>query len=105
MVYLIHFDKPFKGVQHYIEYSADEKFLQRIEHHKKNTGSALLRAANKAGIKWKVVREWPGEDGNFERKLKNQKNTPCLCPTCKENKDKFRRQRMRSRAKLKTEII
>jgi hypothetical protein len=29
-----------------------------------------------------VVQTWPGEDGNFERKLKNQKHASRLCPVC-----------------------
>lgn len=89
MVYLIHFETKFKNkVQHYIGYSADEKFASRIRHHEKNTGARLLRAVNLAGIKWKVVRQWPDEDGNFERRLKNRKNASDLCPVCREAKKK-----------------
>lgn len=87
MVYLIHFDEPFGHAQHYLGYSKDELFEKRMECHKKNQGSRLIAAVNKAGIGWKVVRTWPNEDGNFERKLKNWKKSRCLCPVCKENKD------------------
>ncbi len=88
MVYLIHFDEPFKGVQHYLGYSADEKFAARIRHHQKNTGARLIRAVNLAGIGWNVVRQWPDQDGNFERQLKNRKNSSKLCPVCIEAKKK-----------------
>jgi predicted GIY-YIG superfamily endonuclease len=71
MVYLIHFNTKFHHCQHYIGYSADDLFFARIEHHKKGTGSALVRAVNLAGIGWAVVRIWPLQDGNFERKLKS----------------------------------
>ncbi len=84
MVYLIHFHEKFHHAQHYIGYSADEKFEQRIECHKKNRGAAILRALNKLGIKWEVVRTWKNEDGNFERKLKNKKNAKELCPICND---------------------
>lgn len=99
MVYLIHFNEAFKGVQHYLGYSADEKFSARIHHHEKGTGSRLVRAVNKAGIKWSVVRQWPNEDGNFERMLKNKKNTPALCPVCAANKKKFKKQRLKAKNK------
>jgi hypothetical protein len=82
MVYLIHFAKYYKRAGHYLGYSADEKFAARIHHHKKNRGAALIRAVNNAGIKWKVVRQWPNEDGHFERKLKNKKKASLLCPVC-----------------------
>lgn len=88
MVYLIHFEVPFKHAQHYIGYSKDQNYEARIEHHRKGTGSALMKAILKAGIQWKVVRTWPNEDGNFERKLKNRKNAKCLCPICIELKNK-----------------
>lgn len=80
MVYLIHFDKPFKHAQHYIGYT--EHFEERMDCHKHGTGSRLLRAVNKAGIGWKVVRTWEG-DGNLERRLKNWKKASQLCPVCK----------------------
>jgi predicted GIY-YIG superfamily endonuclease len=86
MVYLIHLETKLSHAGHYIGYSADDKFSARIHHHEKNTGSAFLRAVNKAGIKWKVVRQWPNEDGNFERKLKNRKNASQLCPVCNPKK-------------------
>lgn len=88
MVYLIHFETPFHHCQHYIGYSADDKFEQRIDCHKKNKGSRLIRAVNLAGINWIVARMWPNKDGNFERSLKNQKNAKKLCPTCIANKNK-----------------
>ncbi len=92
MVYLIHFEEKYKHAQHYIGFSKDKLFQSRLEHHLKGSGSRLLRAVNKAGIKWSVVKTWPDEDGNFERKLKNRKKSSCLCPTCiaakKQNNEK-----------------
>lgn len=85
MVYLIHLETKLHHSQHYIGYSADEKFAARIRHHENNRGCAFLRAVNKAGIKWKVVRQWPNEDGNFERMLKKRKQSWRLCPCCNKN--------------------
>jgi hypothetical protein len=36
---------------------------------------------NDAGIKWEVARTWTG-DRKFERRLKNGKRAPKLCPVC-----------------------
>lgn len=82
MVYLIHFEKKFYHAQHYIGFSKDELFKNRIEHHKSGSGSRLMRAVTKAGIGWKIARTWPNEDGNFERSLKNKKKSRLLCPCC-----------------------
>lgn len=83
MVYLIHLDQEFKGKRHYIGLAVTaETYLRRIQHHRKGTGSAFLRAVNRAGISWNVVREWPDEDGKFERKLKGRKKARVFCPLC-----------------------
>jgi predicted GIY-YIG superfamily endonuclease len=73
MVYLIHFERPLHRAQHYLGYTRDECFESRINCHRNERGSCLLRAVNSAGITWEVVRKWPGKDGNFERQLKNRK--------------------------------
>ncbi len=92
MVYLIHFEQKFHHCQHYIGFSKDELFESRLKHHLKGSGSRLIRAVNKAGIKWSVVKTWPDADGNFERKLKNYKKASHFCPICnppkKENNEK-----------------
>jgi predicted GIY-YIG superfamily endonuclease len=85
VVYLIHFEKKYFHAQHYIGYT--HGFKRRMEHHKAGTGSRLLAHLKKIGIAWEVVRKWPG-DGNFERKLKNQRNAPRFCPVCIKEKKK-----------------
>lgn len=94
MVYLICFDRHFGHARHYIGYSKDECFEQRIECHKKGCGSRLLRAVTQAGIDWQVVRTWPGEDGNFERYLKRQKHAERYCPVCQE---RLRKEKLKAR--------
>lgn len=51
---------------------------------KHGNGSTFLAVANVRGIAYELVRTWsgPGVDRAFERRLKNQKNTPRLCPKC-----------------------
>lgn len=81
MVYLIHFDKPYGHARHYIGYTEDlEKRVH--EHECTNNGARLLQVVKAAGIKFNVVRTWEG-DRKLERKLKNRKNSKCLCPVCR----------------------
>lgn len=87
-VYLIHFHKPISPdspCQHYIGYA--ENVGARVMHHRKGTSAVrLFQVAKERGIGFDVVRIWEDGDKNFERKLKNRKNSPKLCPVCKGEK-------------------
>lgn len=83
MVYLIHFEKKYFHAQHYIGFVYND-LDKRIKRHKRNRGAKLLKALNKANIKWHVVRVWDDADKEFERKLKNKKNSKTLCPLCNQ---------------------
>lgn len=86
MVYLIHFDRPFRHAKHYTGYSRDKKTLpHRIEHHRNGTGSRLMAAVSAAGIGFKVVRTWDDGDRNKERRLKRSGGASRYCPICKAN--------------------
>jgi len=78
-VYLIHFENPYWHSRHYLGFTTD--LPARIADHRAGVGSRLLQVVNDAGIKWEVARTWKG-DRKFERKLKNRKHTPRLCPVC-----------------------
>jgi len=82
MVYLIHFDRDYKGCCHYLGFCKDGNMEKRLERHRAGNGAKLLRALNIAGINYKVVRIWEDGDQNFERRLKNQKNAKRYCPVC-----------------------
>lgn len=83
MVYLLCFDKKFKHARHYIGFAENQRtFELRMKHHAKGNGSKLMAAVAKAGIGFTVARTWPDGDRNFERKLKNRKEGPRLCPLC-----------------------
>jgi hypothetical protein len=84
MIYLIHFDNPFHHARHYIGFCEDGNIDSRLARHKAGNGSRLIRALNKAGIDYSIVRIWPDGDRNMERKLKNQKNSKRFCPVCRE---------------------
>lgn len=81
-VYLIHLDEKISHAQHYIGWT--NFFEKRIEHHRNGNGAKFLAEAVRLSINFEVVRTWKNKDGNFERKLKNQKNARRLCPKCKE---------------------
>lgn len=89
MVYLIHFDQPISPnltTQHYIGYTSRGK-RKRFAEHKAGSGARLTRVANERGIDYRIVRTWWKKGTRaFERKLKNQKNSPKLCPICSKGK-------------------
>lgn len=84
-VYLIHFDKPLKHARHYIGWTMNLE--QRVGAHESGRGSRLLEIVGAAGIAFRVVRTWPGSR-KLERKLKNRKYAPRICPVCIEEKTK-----------------
>ena len=79
-VYLIHFEQKYHHAGHYLGYSKHLWF--RINTHRANLGAKLLRAVNRAGIRWEVVRTWTVRSQELERQLKSLKNSPRLCPVC-----------------------
>ena len=82
MIYLLHFDRPFKHARHYLGYARN--LQARLDRHDKGQGARLMAAISEAGIKYTVVREWADGDRTLERKLHNRNNNPRLCPICKE---------------------
>ncbi len=81
MVYLIHFNKPYKHAQHYIGFT-DNMERRLHEHELTSRGAKLLQVASAAGIKFTIARTWDG-DRKLERKLKNRKKSSSLCPICR----------------------
>ncbi len=77
--YLIHFDEPVSGVQHYLGFTTDLR--RRISQHRSGEGALLLNRANIKGVGWRVVRVWRDADLDAEAALKAMipKN---LCPHC-----------------------
>ena len=81
-VYLIHFNVAYRHAKHYLGYS--EHLDKRITDHLCGMGARLMEVVTQAGIEWKVARTWTG-DRKFERKLKNRKDAPHICPICNPN--------------------
>lgn len=82
VVYLIHFDKPYKHAQHYL--GSAENLDERLKRHRNGKGAKLLDIIQKAGISWQVVRIWDNATRKLEKNLKRQQHNKRLCPICKK---------------------
>ncbi len=80
MLYLLHFDPPYRHAGHYLGYTQD--ILKRFRLHLDGRGSPLVKAAVKSGSKIVLVRIW-AEDGNAEQEIKRVVGSRArLCPLC-----------------------
>ena len=81
-VYLLHLSAPVSPLhttQHYLGFATD--LDARLAEHRNGTGARLLEVCKERGITFECVRTWEG-DRTKERRLKNRKNSPRLCPVC-----------------------
>ena len=82
--YLIHLDAPLNPThpaRHYLGFSS--YLPARMAAHVSGRGARFMQVARERGISWQIARTWPG-DRSQERKLKNYKNAPRLCPVCRQ---------------------
>ncbi len=79
VVYLLHFHRKLAHSQHYIGFTRD--LDRRLTDHLCGMGARLMEVCFERGIEWKLARTWPG-DRELERRLKNRKEAPALCPIC-----------------------
>jgi len=94
-VYLLHFSRPFSHACHYLGWGKGDA-SKRIADHLAGKGSKLTRHVVAAGIGLTLVATWKG-DRNFERKLKNRKNSKGFCPICKPELNERSRKAMAKR--------
>jgi predicted GIY-YIG superfamily endonuclease len=80
VVYLLHFDPRYKHAGHYIGFSSDP--YARLIDHLGGRGARLLQVVVDAGVKVSLVKIWRGSRA-LERRLKNRKEAPRLCPICR----------------------
>lgn len=85
-VYLLHFEPGLRvrdGVyaRHYIGWTSQPP-EDRLAEHMAGNGSPLVKAAVAAGADVRIARLWFGVDRHFERRLKNRREAPRLCPLC-----------------------
>lgn len=81
MVYLYHFDKPYRHAQHYLG-STDRDLALRDKEHRTGRGSPLVKAALDRGYSLTLIALYPDEGRGLERAIKLQKNSRRICPIC-----------------------
>jgi hypothetical protein len=82
--YLLHLDQPLnptRPARHYLGYT--KHLPSRMAAHLEGRGARFMQVARERGIGFVISRVWPG-DRTFERKLKNRKEAPRLCPICQK---------------------
>jgi len=84
-VYLLHFDTPYKHARHYLGWAKDLE--RRLADHRAGNSARLIQVIHAAGITWTLARTWEG-DRKLERRLKNQKHSPRLCPLCNSHTER-----------------
>lgn len=101
VLYLLHFDPPYRHARHYLGYSDRRDPFSRIAQHLAGRGSPLVAAALAAGCRVLVADWWPG-DRTRERLLKRRAHVPAWCPLCQNPKllARFLRSGQRDAAEL-----
>jgi len=69
MVYLLHFERPYRHARHYT--GSTDDLTARLGAHRAGQGARLLAVIRAAGIGWDLARTWPGGRVR-ERQLKRQ---------------------------------
>ena len=78
-IYLLHFAEAYKHAKHYVGFTTN--LDERLESHARGTGARLLEVITQAGIAFQLARTWKGSR-KTERRIKNRKEAPALCPVC-----------------------
>ncbi len=76
VVYLLHFDRPYKHARHYTQQPAADLDARLAEH---EAGRGARFTAVVAGVGWTLARTWPGTRTR-ERQIKNQGGASRCCP-------------------------
>jgi len=83
MLYLLHFDPPYKHAAHYLGATTLRDLRPRLDAHRRGTGAKLTAAAIAAGCTLTLVRTWPDGDFDLERRIKRQGSLRRVCPACR----------------------
>ena len=99
VVYLVHFDTPYKGAQHYLGYASNLE--ARLKRHREGRGSNLIKVIQNAGIDWKVVRTWgPPASPKVEAEIKRMHNNKMLCPLCAPGYNRMKAENLKEKRRL-----
>ena len=80
IVYLLHFDRPYRHARHYTGWSADD-VPDRLVQHAAGRGARLMTVIYEAGIGFVLVRTCEGTRST-ERAIKNAGGAVRFCPLC-----------------------
>ncbi|WP_187281078.1 hypothetical protein [Nonomuraea sp. C10] len=80
IVYLLHFERPYKHARHYIGWTPGD-LNRRLRQHRNGTGARLMAVITAEGIDFVVARTWTG-GRNLERSLKRRGGASRCCPLC-----------------------
>ena len=82
LIYLLHFDRSYQHVRHYLGYT--DNLEARLAAHRAGRGSPLVAAAVGDGIAFQLAATWPA-DRTEECGLRRYRNSPRrLCPICRQ---------------------
>lgn len=87
VVYVIHFDVPYRHARHYTGWARDLE--ARRAAHRAGRGARLLEVLARAGIGWTLARTWDGSRSR-ERQLKRQGGASRRCPICRAERERGR---------------
>jgi hypothetical protein len=79
VIYLLHFDRPYRHAKHYTGWTDD--LLHRLDCHAKGNGARLVAVIWQAGIGFTCVRICQGTRRR-ERAIKNAGGAVRYCPVC-----------------------
>ncbi len=83
VIYLLHFDRPYRHASHYAGWVHSVTFLEpRLGAHRDGVGARLMAVIGEAGIGFQLARTWEG-DRHRERALKRQGGASRRCPICR----------------------
>jgi hypothetical protein len=80
VVYLLHFDEPYRHARHYTGWTADD-VLDRLTRHSQGHGARLMQVVRDAGIGFTLVRVREGTR-DTERAIKQAGGAVRYCPAC-----------------------
>ena len=85
VIYLLHFETPYRHARHYTGWTAGD-LDARLKQHERGTGARLMAVIAEAGIGWTLARTWEGSRTR-ERQLKRQGGASRRCPICRAQRN------------------
>ena len=85
LIYLLHFETPYRHARHYTGWTAGD-LDARLKQHERGTGARLMAVIAEAGIGWTLARTWEGSRTR-ERQLKRQGGASRRCPICRAQRN------------------